>query len=75
MSNRFKGFTFKTDNQMKRGDSEQVVSSAQKICITKWKDNKSVLMASTVFGQEPTHLVKRWDKASASRVEVQIKRY
>ncbi|KAG5865336.1 hypothetical protein JTB14_007451 [Gonioctena quinquepunctata] len=53
MPNRVKGFEFKEDNAMNQGESEVAVRTDDKLCITKWKDNKSVLMISTAFGREP----------------------
>lgn len=70
MANRFKGYQFKKDNAMKKGESEEVVRSDGKLCITKWKDNKSVLMLSTAFGKEPESVVRRWDKVQKERVNV-----
>jgi hypothetical protein len=53
---------FSTDNAMNRGESEEVVRSDGKLCITKWKDNKSVMMLSTAFGKQPVFNVLRWNK-------------
>lgn len=38
----------------------------------KWKDNKSVVMASTCYGGLPTKMVKRWDKKQNKHIDVQI---
>lgn len=62
MANRVTGVKFKADNELQRGESESLVHIEKPICLTKWKDNKSVLMASTAFGIEPVSFVKRWDK-------------
>ena len=48
--NRFKGYEFKADKDMKRGENEEVVRSDKKLCLIKWKDNKSVIMLWTTFG-------------------------
>jgi hypothetical protein len=53
---------FSTDNAMNRGESEEVVRSDGKLCITKWKDNKSVMMLSTAFGKQPVFNLLRWNK-------------
>ncbi|KAG5893728.1 hypothetical protein JTB14_022336 [Gonioctena quinquepunctata] len=50
--NRFKGQKITPDKFPKRGGCEEVSRSDKKICVTKWKDNKAVLMASTAFGVE-----------------------
>ncbi|XP_050305076.1 piggyBac transposable element-derived protein 3-like [Anthonomus grandis grandis] len=62
MSNRVKGFDFKKDSLMIRGESEEVVRTDNKVCITKWKDNKFVLMISTAFGRQPETEVHKWNK-------------
>ncbi|KAG5888302.1 hypothetical protein JTB14_022190 [Gonioctena quinquepunctata] len=61
------GFEFKKDNAMNRGESKVAVRTDDKLCITKWKYNKSVLLISTAFGREPkteplsNHTTKAWD--------------
>lgn len=70
MNNRIKGMDFKKDRNMIRGESEAFVRSDKKLCVTKWMDNKSVLMISTAFGVKPECFVKRWDKTKKQRVEV-----
>ena len=62
MFNRFKGYEFKADKDMKRGENEEVVRSDKKLCLIKWKDNKSVIILPTAFGENPEGFVKRWDK-------------
>ncbi|XP_022827512.1 piggyBac transposable element-derived protein 3-like [Spodoptera litura] len=59
---------FKTDVQMTRGESQQFV--CEPTTIVKWKDNKSVLLASNCTGSSATTLVKRWDKAMKRYVDV-----
>lgn len=59
---------FKKDIQMARGETQQFVCND--IAIVKWKDNKSVLMASNCTGVgEATH-VKRWDKNTKTYVNI-----
>jgi hypothetical protein len=70
MTNRVKGFIFKKDNAMNREESEEVVRSDGKLCITKWKDNKSVMMLSTAFGKQPVSNVLRWNKLEKARVDI-----
>lgn len=57
--NRLQKFQFVADTKMKRGDFKEVVSEKKDICMLKWKDNKSVVMASTCYGDLPTKMVKR----------------
>lgn len=38
--------------------------------IVKWKDNKSVLMASNCTGSSTSSVVKRWDKRPKTYVDV-----
>lgn len=62
MHNRVKVCTFKKDKEMVRGESEEFLRNDKKVSVTKWMDNKSVIMLSSAFGSEPTTTVKRWDK-------------
>lgn len=70
MPNRFpERNSLKSDKDMVRGNSVQMVGSYEqkkKVVVTKWMDNKSVLMASTTTGKLPESTVRRWDKASKS---------
>lgn len=70
MSNRLKGCKVKPDKEMNRGDCEELVRTDQKLCVTKWMDNKSVLLLSTAYGVNPEGTVQRWDKHEKERVEV-----
>lgn len=70
MTNRLKGCTFKKDKEMKRGTSQELIRNDNKICATKWMDNKSVLMISTAFGSEPQEIIKRWDKTNKKHIDV-----
>lgn len=67
MMNRIPGraaLKFKKDCKMFRGESQQFVRDG--VALVKWKDNKSVLMASNCTGAEQTDYVKRWDKQTKS---------
>jgi hypothetical protein len=70
MTNRVKGFIFKKDNAMNNGESEEVVRSDGKLCITKWRDNRSVMMLSTAFGKQSESNVLRWNKLEKRRVDI-----
>ncbi|KAG5893842.1 hypothetical protein JTB14_002568 [Gonioctena quinquepunctata] len=59
MSNRVKGCNFRKDKEMNRGNYDQFARSDEKNCITKWMDNKSVLMISTTYGTEHDCVVQR----------------
>lgn len=59
---------FKTDAQMLRGEIQQVVCSPT--VLIKWKDNKSMLLASNCTGAAVTTKVKRWDKTRKCFVNV-----
>lgn len=59
---------FKTDARMTRGESQAYV--CKPTVIVKWKDNKSVLMASNCTGSSTTSVVKRWDKSRKTYVDV-----
>lgn len=58
------------DRDMKRGDSHCKVRSDRKMCLVKWKDNKSVLVLSTAFGVAPEGSCQRWSKDEKKKVKV-----
>lgn len=53
-----------------RGSFDELVRHDEKVCIVKWMDNKSVLMASTAAGSNPVDTVKRWSKKDKKYVIV-----
>ncbi|KAG0422069.1 hypothetical protein HPB47_002092 [Ixodes persulcatus] len=55
---------------MSRGTSVQKVREDEKLCLVKWKDNKSVLMMSSAFGIHPEGTCKRWSKEEHKKVDV-----
>lgn len=63
-----KNLSFKADNRMLRGESQQFV--CDDLALVKWKDNKPVMMISNCTGSDNISTVKRWDKNSKCYVDV-----
>lgn len=59
---------FKKDTEMARGESQHMVRKSA--VIVKWKDSKSVLMASNCTGNSTNDAVKRWDKKTRKYVDI-----
>ena len=60
-----RGITFKEDSAMKkedRGTFQVFERDDQKMCATKWLDNKPVFLLSTVHAATPVDTVKRWSR-------------
>ncbi|GFT17592.1 chimeric ERCC6-PGBD3 protein [Nephila pilipes] len=57
---------------MERGHSMEFVGNYNdvEISVTAWKDNKTVIMASTFAGEKPLGKVMRYDKKIKNRVEI-----
>ncbi|XP_068082074.1 piggyBac transposable element-derived protein 3-like [Anabrus simplex] len=60
----------KTDKELKRGEWEEWVREDEKMCIVKWKDNRSVLLLSSCVGSEPPTTCKRWSKEEKRKVVI-----
>ncbi|CAB3241779.1 unnamed protein product [Arctia plantaginis] len=59
---------FQKDSQKNRFESQQMVRDPK--VLVKWKDNKSVLIASNCTGSNCTEMVKRWDNRTRTYVDV-----
>lgn len=59
---------FKQDSAMIRGESQHYTRDST--VIVKWKDNKSVIMASNCTGSSSGSTVKRWDKKQRGYIDV-----
>ena len=67
------GITFKVDSTMKkegRGTFQVFERDDQKMCATKWLDNKPIFLLSTVHAATPMDTVKRWSKNDRDHVDV-----
>ncbi|XP_057697421.1 piggyBac transposable element-derived protein 3-like isoform X1 [Corythoichthys intestinalis] len=60
----------KTMKKNRRGTSAQVTNLDGNIYVTKWFDNKPVLMMSTVHAREPEDTCQRWDKKLKRHVTI-----
>ncbi|XP_065584309.1 piggyBac transposable element-derived protein 3-like [Artemia franciscana] len=72
-TNRLKGCNIEADDLLKkkgRGSFDYRVETNSGIVVTKWFDNKSVCIASSFVGAEPSDNCKRWDRNSKKYVDV-----
>lgn len=71
--NRFRNPPFSSDAQMKksgRGTAEELISRDGEIILTKWFDNKGVVMASNYMGIGNISYCRRWDKIQKKYLEI-----
>lgn len=61
---------FNKDFNMDCGESQQFV--CEPVTVVKWKDNKSVIIASNCTGVDETINVKRWDKSNKRYTDVAV---
>lgn len=62
MANRVRSVRFRSDSEMKQGDFDELTRNDEKVAIVKWKDSRTVLLASTCAGATNVEPVKRWCK-------------
>lgn len=71
MNNRIPKALMEADKDMKkRGRGSYLVAVQGNMAITKWYDNKPVLMLSTHDGAHPEHTVMRWSKQEKKYLNV-----
>lgn len=71
---RFQKPPFTSDKDLKqkgRGTSEELISNDGEVIMTKWMDNKAVVMASNYAATGTPDTCKRWDKAKKEYIHVQ----
>lgn len=70
MPNRLRSVTFLPDKDMKQGEFQELCRQDNEVAVAKWRDSKSVVMASTCSGSSPVQEVKRWSKTTKSYCQV-----
>ncbi|XP_046982234.1 piggyBac transposable element-derived protein 3-like [Schistocerca americana] len=72
MKNRLGPIVKKLKNDMlfQRGEWEEWVREDDKICLIKWKDNRSVLILSSCVGSSPPTTCKRWSREHKKKIDV-----
>ena len=56
--------------KMARGSSDVVNDNKSNVIFVRWKDNKVVRVASTLYGKEPMKRARRYIKDKGGRVEI-----
>ncbi|KAJ8933672.1 hypothetical protein NQ314_013884 [Rhamnusium bicolor] len=72
--NRFNKPPISSDKDMKnlgRGSTDHLISENGEVIITKWYDNKPVVLASNFLGSGKKDVCKRWDKTKKKYVEIE----
>lgn len=62
--------TNKAVNKMERGTIHSTVLKDHNISIVKWRDNKCVAVASTLFGNDPVSKATRFNREERQRVQL-----
>ena len=57
-------------NKQARGISDVVSNKKSNVTLVRWKDNKVVTVASTLYGKEPMKRARRYIKDQGGRVEI-----
>ncbi|KAH7939080.1 hypothetical protein HPB52_005433 [Rhipicephalus sanguineus] len=70
MANRVRSVRFRSDSEMKQGDLVELNRNDEKVAIVKWKDSRTVLLASTCAGTTNVEPVKRWSKKEKKYIDV-----
>ncbi|KAL1467124.1 hypothetical protein MTO96_042365, partial [Rhipicephalus appendiculatus] len=62
MANRVRNVRFRSDSEMKQRDLDELTRKDEKVANVKWKDSRTVLLASTCAGATNVDPVKWWSK-------------
>ena len=53
-----------------RGSCDQFVRGDNKVSVLKWFDNKPIIMASSIHGEEPRDECRRWSKTEKEHKQI-----
>lgn len=70
MANRVRNVRLRSDADMKQGDFDELTRHDDKVVLVKWKDSRTVLLASTCAGANDVETVKRWSKKEKKYIDV-----